>query len=354
MHAVSGFFTHASTSLLEYKVFHLYSMMYGLRMIFAYGLSSWIAIARERGSRAMAAFGQHATQGVKMQLQFGARNRRRLVSAFAMFVMVALLGVVQAAPVSLSGATGEADRSNDRPADSDARGVGMRADAGERRGQTDTPTVGEGESEWSRFRKTLRGLIFDQADEATSIRQPPPVRAQPGFSTNITPGAFQVPANGAHSGNANAAADGQALEAVREMSRQAASAPGGLAAASPAAPETKSGATGSVGGGAQPAVVGSRDDRFGTPAGAESSAPAGQDMQVFKSRETKMLEGMLVSQLIDQIQPWAIGLVAVLAFWQLIKGMIFAMQSTQERALRRKAEQHARSVRKASRKQAGR
>ncbi len=77
-----------------------------------------------------------------------------------------------------------------------------------------------------------------------------------------------------------------------------------------------------------------------------SGASDGADFPVYKSRETKMLEGMLFSQLIDQAQPWVIGLVALLVFWQLVKGMIHVMQVTQERSLRRKAERNARTARK--------
>ena len=212
---------------------------------------------------------------------------------------------------------------------------------------------GEGDSEWARFRKTLRSLLFDPSDDSAGARQQTqPARSQPGFPSNITPGAFQGPLSGGGVGVPGVAGDvsDSARNSALELSRQSGAMGGG--------------GLGGLGDPTQPGSGGNphmRGDAVGNGTAAQgmaaqgaslqggnpgSGASGGADFPVYKSRETKMIEGMLFSQLIDQAQPWVIGLVALLVFWQLVKGMIHVMQVTQARALRRKAERNARGTRK--------
>lgn len=211
------------------------------------------------------------------------------------------------------------------------------------------------DSEWTRFRKTLRSLLFDQSDDSANPRQPTqPARSQPGFSTNITPGAFQVPPSGGGGGSgapgaANDISDIARISAL-ELSRQSAamggSGLGGLGDAtqpgSAGNPQMRGNVAGN-GAAAQSMAAQGAPLQGGNPG---SGAADGADFPVYKSRETKVLEGMLFSQLVDQAQPWVIGFVALLVFWQLVKGMIHVMQVSQERSLRRKAERSARAKRK--------
>ena len=272
--------------------------------------------------------------------------------SLAMLLALMVGGSAFAAPVYSSGA--------DRERGADGRAVGIEGSTAARSGAgmgAEARPVGsaggESDSEWARFRKTLRSLLFDQSDDSASARQPTqPARSQPGFSSNIAPGAFQVPASGGGGGVPDAANDVSdiARNSALELSRQAgAMGGGGLGGLGDA---TQQGAGGSPqlrgdaasnGAGAQGMAAQGSSVQGGNPG---SGASDGADFPVYKSRETKMLEGMLFSQLIDQAQPWVIGLVAILVFWQLVKGMIHVMQVTQERALRRKAERTARATRK--------
>jgi len=201
----------------------------------------------------------------------------------------------------------------------------------------------------------LRSLLFDQSDDSANPRQPTqPARSQPGFSTNITPGAFQVPPSGGGGGSgapgaANDISDIARISAL-ELSRQSAamggSGLGGLGDAtqpgSAGNPQMRGNVAGN-GAAAQSMAAQGAPLQGGNPG---SGAADGADFPVYKSRETKVLEGMLFSQLVDQAQPWVIGFVALLVFWQLVKGMIHVMQVSQERSLRRKAERSARAKRK--------
>jgi len=209
------------------------------------------------------------------------------------------------------------------------------------------------DSEWTRFRKTLRSLLFDQSDDSANPRQPTqPARSQPGFSTNITPGAFQVPPSGGGSGVPGAANDisdiarNSALELSRQSGAMGGSGLGGLGDAtqpgSAGNPQMRGNVAGN-GAAAQGMAAQGAPVQGGSPG---SGAADGADFPLYRSRETKVLEGMLFSQLVDQAQPWVIGLVALLVFWQLVKGMIHVMQVSQERSLRRKAERSARAKRK--------
>ena len=64
--------------------------------------------------------------------------------------------------------------------------------------------------------------------------------------------------------------------------------------------------------------------------------------RVQKTAEQKALEGMLFTRMVDQVKPWAIGLVGLFIFWQAIRLLIHALQASQMRAVRRAAEDAAR------------
>lgn len=282
---------------------------------------------------------------------FGWDFAKWLVRFLATLLALLVGGSAFAAPVYSSGV--------DRERGADARAVGNQGSSGDARpgpgiGAEVRPAVSadsEGDSEWARFRKTLRSLLFDQSEDSVNARQQAqPVRSQPGFSTNITPGAFQVPLSGTGApGGANDVSD-IARNSVLELSRQSAAlGSGGLGGLGDATqpgfggnPQMRGDSIGS-GTGAQGATAQSSVARGG---GAGLAASDGADLPLYKSRETKMLEGMLFSQLIEQAQPWVIGLVSLLIFWQLVKGMIHVMQVSQARSLRRKAERSARAKRK--------
>lgn len=284
---------------------------------------------------------------------FGSDFAKWQVRSFATLLALMIGGSAFAAPVYSSGVDRERGAGgrvvgNEGSTAAARSGAGMGADA-----RPVGSAGGEGDSEWARFRKTLRSLLFDQSDDSAGARQQTqPSRSQPGFSSNITPGAFQGPSSGGGGGVPGAANDVSdiARNSALELSRQSGALGGG--------------GLGGLGDATQPGSGGNpqmRGDAAGNGAGAQgmalqgapvqggnpgSGASDGADFPVYKSRETKMLEGMLFSQLIDQAQPWVIGLVALLVFWQLVKGMIHVMQVTQERSLRRKAERNARTSRK--------
>ena len=274
-----------------------------------------------------------------------------LLRSLVMLLALMVGGAAFAAPVYSSGV--DRERGDDARAAGNegsiaaARsGAGMSAEA-----RLVVSPGNESDLEWARFRKTLRSMLFDQSDDSANARQQAqPARNQPGFSTNITPGAFQVPPSGGGvPGAANDASD-IAKNSALELSRQAgAIGGGGLGGLGDAShqgtggkPQLRGDALGN-GAAVQGMAAQGAPLQGGNPG---SGASGGADFPVYKSRETKMIEGMLFSQLIDQAQPWAIGLVALLVFWQLVKGMIHVMQVTQARALRRKAERNARATRK--------
>lgn len=273
--------------------------------------------------------------------------------SLAMLLALMVGGSAFAAPVYSSGADRERGADgrvvgNEGSTGAARSGAGMGADA-----QPVGSAGGEGDSEWARFRKTLRSLLFDQSDDSAGARQQTqPARSQPGFSSNITPGAFQVPSSGGGGGVPGAANDVSdiARNSALELSRQSGALGGGGLGGLGDATQPGSGGNPQMrgdaaanGAGAQGMALQGASVQGGNPG---SGASDGADSPVYKSRETKMLEGMLFSQLIDQAQPWVIGLVALLVFWQLVKGMIHVMQVTQERSLRRKAERNARTSRK--------
>lgn len=280
-----------------------------------------------------------------------------LLLALQLALLLALMtgGPAFAAPVYSSGV--------DRERGAEGRSVGNEGSTGAARSgaamaaepRPAGSAASASDSEWARFRKTLRSLLFDQSDDSANARQQTqPARSQPGFSTNITPGAFQVPPTGGGGGSGVPGAANDISDIARNSALELSRQPGAMGG----------GGLGGLGDATQPGSVGNpqmRGDVAGNGAAAQgmtaqsaplqggnpgSGASDGADFPVYKSRETRMLEGMLFSQLMDQAQPWVVGLVALLVFWQLVKGMIHVMQVAQERSLRRKAERSDRAKRK--------
>jgi len=201
---------------------------------------------------------------------------------------------------------------------------------------------GAGDSEWERFRKTLRGLIFDQADEPTNTASPGGAGAsRPGFSSSITQGAYTVPGAGSKPPGQNQI-DQEILNSARELSRQSgpamgAPANGATINAGDATARLDPGKLASASGGQVMAM----NSAGGSPEGSPN-----EDMRVPKSKQSQMLEGMLFSQLVDQVLPWVAGFLGLVVSVQLIRSLIRFLQTSQERALRRKAEESVRSNRR--------
>ena len=268
---------------------------------------------------------------------FSMQGYRLALAGFLLVVHV----TASAEPVNLSGPERDSSTSVDgnvpRPAGTFGSNPGR---------LTERPATNHsssaGDSEWERFRKTLRGLIFDQADEPANTATPAGAAAsRPGFSSSITQGAYTVPGAASKPAGQNQI-DHEILNSARELSAQ--SGP-------------------SMGASANGAAVNAGDTSTRLDPGKLASAPAGQvismngsggmsegspneDMRIPKSKQSQMLEGMLFSQLVDQVLPWAAGFLGLVVSVQLIRSLIRFLQTSQERALRRKAEETKRPTRR--------
>jgi len=211
-------------------------------------------------------------------------------------------------------------------------------------------------SDWARFRKWLLSF-FDDTEEIAPVRQTQQsARIDPAFLANVLPGAFEVPASGGNlPGVVGARGDAEQIQAqaqaaerdlLRDLSR-AVVLNSSVAAAKPSEgppvpgagdrkPKESQSATQTTVG--APTAMGLEDVKptaFFEPDGA----------QVRKSAQEKVLEGVLLSQLIDQVKPWAIGLAGLFILWQALRLLIQALQASQTRALRRAMDEAARAPR---------
>lgn len=211
-------------------------------------------------------------------------------------------------------------------------------------------------SDWARFRKWVRSF-FDDTEDSVPVRQTQqPARVDPAFLTNILPGAFEAPVPGGNLASiAGTSSDVEQVQAqaraaerdlLRDLSR-AAVLNSSVAAAKPAegppVPGTGERKTREVQS-ATPTPVGAQ-----TAMSLEDVKPTAfsepDTMQVRKTAQEKVLEGMLLSQLIGQVKPWAIGLAGLFILWQVIRLLIHALQASQARALRRAMDAAARGPR---------
>ncbi len=222
--------------------------------------------------------------------------------------------------------------------------------------QKGMPKAGESVSEWARFMKSVRAF-FGRPDDDIELRQPAKaVRVDPAFAANVIPGAFDVSARGgtlpavaADADQVQAQAQAAARDLFRDLSRAAGRSAGGVATSPPANPSANP----------QAQVAGERKPRENANAAQKSPGEEARKSQsledikpeafvepevnrVQKTAEQKALEGMLFTRLVDQVKPWAIGLVGLFIFWQAIRLLIHALQASQMRAVRRAAEDAAR------------
>lgn len=265
---------------------------------------------------------------------------QRCALVLASFLLVVHVAAV-AEPVNLSGPERDSSTSVDGSVGRPPAPFGGNPGRVTER-QATNYSSGAGDSEWERFRKTLRGLIFDQADEPANTATPTGAAvSRPGFSSSITQGAYTVPAAARQPAGQNQI-DQEILNSARELSTQSGAAMGAptnaaMVNAGDASARLDPGKLASAPAGQVIAMNGS---------GGSSEGSTNEDMRIPKSKQSQMLEGMLFSQLVDQVLPWAAGFLGLVISVQLIRSLIRFLQTSQERALRRKTEETKRSTRR--------
>ena len=199
-----------------------------------------------------------------------------------------------------------------------------------------SPAVREEDSEWARFRNSLKGLFSDQPEMTANRKsQPQGAATYPAPAPSIVPGAYSVPATGSLPGQSppeNEALLASARELVRHsFSGNDGKAPGALDVSN----EKQFGNESSKVAMASPG----QSAPLGVSAGGSGSdgGISGGDSPIPKSKQASMLEGMLLSELVDQVSPWIVGLISLAIFLQLIRSLIRFLQASEERAVRRKA-----------------